>query len=232
MWYAQHPGRRTRQLVGDTSVALWVALWAALAVGAHRLVRLLARPGGGAAAGDARLDRAGDSAARVPFVGDRLEDALRGVAGAGGRLAGRGDGLLVDVAAAACAGLVFVVPTGFVLAVWLPRRLRWIRQAQAAHELAACEDGRELLALRSLMRPLDEVARTAAALPDSTPGSLAEGWREGDPDTLDALAEAELVRLGLDLRPVPYETAAPPVPAPAGPLAGSAGPEPLAAART
>ncbi|WP_338696454.1 hypothetical protein V2W30_13600 [Streptomyces sp. Q6] len=45
--------------------------------------------------------------------------------------------------------------------------------------------------------PLDEVGRTADALPDSTPGSLAEGWREGDPATLDALAEAELVRLGL-----------------------------------
>ncbi|RII08682.1 hypothetical protein DSC45_32385 [Streptomyces sp. YIM 130001] len=218
MWYAQHPGRRTRQLVGDTSMLLWVALWAALAVGAHRLVHLLARPGGGAAVGDSWPGRAVEAASNVPFFGERLQDALRGAAAAGGRLVGRGDGLLVDVAAAASAGLVFLVPAGLLLAVWLPRRLRWIRQAAAAYELAGCEDGRELLALRSLMRPLDEVARAATALPDSTPGSLAEGWREGDPDTLDALAEAELARLGLDLRPVAPGSPLTQVPAPSGPI--------------
>lgn len=76
-------------------------------------------------------------------------------------------------------------------------RLRWTRQAAAAHELAASDDGRELLALRSLLRPLDEVAATADAIPDATPGSLAEGWRNADPATLDALAEAELEQLGL-----------------------------------
>ncbi|MER5254104.1 hypothetical protein [Streptomyces sp. NPDC002855] len=90
-------------------------------------------------------------------------------------------------------------PLGDPLSSWLPRRLRWIRQAAAAQELAASDDGRELLALRALLRPLDEVARTAYELPGATAGSLAEGWRGGDPVVIDALAEAELVRLGLHI---------------------------------
>ncbi|MER7204996.1 hypothetical protein ABT363_46275, partial [Streptomyces sp. NPDC000188] len=117
---------------------------------------------------------------------------------------------------------LFVIPVGLMLTVWLPRRIRWTRQAAAAQELASTEDGRELLALRALLRPLDELAATAELLPaapggtpdqdpdpgvdpdldldvppDPGPGSLAKGWREADPVVLDALADAELQRLGL-----------------------------------
>lgn len=117
-----------------------------------------------------------------------------------------------------------MIPVGLMLTVWLPRRIRWTRQAAAAQELASTEDGRELLALRALLRPLDELAATAELLPAATggtpdqdpdvdpgvdpdldldvppdpgPGSLAKGWREADPVVLDALADAELQRLGL-----------------------------------
>ncbi|MDI3423807.1 hypothetical protein [Streptomyces luteolus] len=199
MWYAQNSGRRVRQLLGDTAVLLWTAAWAAAAMIAYRLAQHVARPvttpsahGRGSGSG---LGRFGRSAADMPLVGERLDAALRGVAGAGDRFDG-GQAVAQGLAAGG-AVLVFLVPVGLVLVLWLPRRLRWIRQAAAAYELAASEDGRELLALRALMRPLDEVSRTAKTLEDATPGSLAEGWREGDPETLDALADAELVRLGL-----------------------------------
>ncbi|MFD0511523.1 hypothetical protein ACFQ0Q_15430 [Streptomyces aureus] len=115
---------------------------------------------------------------------------------------------------------LFVIPVSLMLTVWLPRRVRWTRQAAAAQELAGTEDGRELLALRALLRPLDELAATAELLPAAPhetpdmdpdldpdpdldippgpgPGSLAKGWREADPVVLDALADAELQRLGL-----------------------------------
>lgn len=208
MWYAQNSGRRLRQLLGDAAVLLWTALWAAAALIAYRLAQLISRPvpgpgtghglGPGSGSGSG-FGHVGRSAARVPLVGERLDAALREVAGAGDRLAQAGDGsrAAVEVLSAVGAAGVFLLPAGIVLALWLPRRLRWSRQALAARELAASEDGRELLALRALMRPLDELARTATTLQDATPGSLAEGWREGDPETLDALAEAELVRLGL-----------------------------------
>ncbi|MFC7305543.1 hypothetical protein ACFQVC_15090 [Streptomyces monticola] len=203
MWYAQNSGRRTRQMIGDGAVLLWTALWAAVAMIAYRLVQMLSRPAEDVeTAGrsfSSGLTNAGTTAARVPLVGGKLDAALRNVAGAGDKLASAGDGGQTAVDALAAIGAVglFALPVGLVLALWLPRRLRWARQAAAAQELAESEDGRELLALRSLLRPLDEVARTASFLPDASPGSLAEGWRNGEPETLDALAEAELVRLGL-----------------------------------
>ncbi|MYT69681.1 hypothetical protein ACN2WE_14480 [Streptomyces sp. cg28] len=175
MWYAHQPSRRARQIIGDGAALLWVAGWAVVAVAAHRVL----------------------GAATRPRVG--LPGPLHGVARAGDRIvsaAPEGAGpvrLLVLLAALA----VFVVPVALLCALWLPRRIRWVRRAAAARDLANSEDGRELLALRALLRPLDEVGRTAEALPETTPGSLAEGWREGDPATLDALAEAELIRLGL-----------------------------------
>ncbi|MFP3991328.1 hypothetical protein U9R90_28450 [Streptomyces sp. E11-3] len=201
MFYAQSSSRRTRQMIVDGAVLLWAALWAAVAVTAYRLAQLLAQPAKGAEGSgfSAELTAAGATAARVPLVGGKLDATLRTVAGAGDRFATAGGGSqqAVDALAAAGAVALFVLPVGLALALWLPRRLRWTRQASAARDLATSEDGRELLALRTLMRPLDEVARTATALPDATPGSLAEGWRNGDPETLDMLADAELFRLGL-----------------------------------
>ncbi|MFE0138750.1 hypothetical protein ACFWY6_45545 [Streptomyces sp. NPDC059037] len=190
MWYAQNYDLRARQIAGDGAILLWIAFWSTAAVVTYRLACKFAFPAAGSAAS---APAPGSPAARLPLVGHRVDDALRGVANA----ADTGDPVIVRAAVTAGAVAVFLVPVGLVLGSWLPRRLRWTRQAAAAHELAASDDGRELLALRSLLRPLDEVAATADAIPDATPGSLAEGWRNADPATLDALAEAELERLGL-----------------------------------
>ncbi|MFD3560037.1 hypothetical protein ACFWVU_10230 [Streptomyces sp. NPDC058686] len=218
MWYAHNPGRRARQLLGDGAALLWTALWAAAALAAHQLVQ-----------------PASQSAAhrpRIPLLGSSVDGALRGVAHAGNRIVSAAPAPQGPAAAQALAVLgavaLFVIPVGLMLTVWLPRRIRWTRQAAAAQDLAATEDGRELLALRALLRPLDELAATAELLPtqpDGTPGedqdpdqdpdldleldleldvpptpgpgSLAKGWREADPVVLDALADAELQRLGL-----------------------------------
>ncbi|MCX4667225.1 hypothetical protein OG453_11225 [Streptomyces sp. NBC_01381] len=193
MWYAQNYGLRARQITGDGAILLWIAFWSTAAVVTYRLASKFAFPAAGSAASAPAPGSPGSPAARLPLVGHRVDSALRGVADA----ADTGDPVIVRAAVTAGAVAVFLVPVGLVLGSWLPRRLRWTRQAAAAHELAASDDGRELLALRSLLRPLDEVAATADAIPDATPGSLAEGWRNADPATLDALAEAELERLGL-----------------------------------
>ncbi|MET9497281.1 hypothetical protein [Streptomyces sp. NPDC006552] len=178
MWYAHRPGRRARQIIGDGAALLWIALWAGTAVTAHRLV-LAARP--------APHERAG-----LPLLGPRMTGTLHD---AGGRLADAAPAgpAPVQSLAVLVAVALFAVPVGLLCALWLPRRLRWTRQAAAARELAATEDGRELLALRALVRPLDELARFT----DAGPGRLAEGWREADPAVLDALADVELRRLGL-----------------------------------
>lgn len=216
MWYAQNSARRTHQLAGDAGVLLWTALWAAAAVTAYRLACLLALP--------RALQEHG---APIPLVGGRLDTAVRRVAGAVDAM----DPVAVRTAVAVGAVALFVVPVGLVLVVWLPRRVRWVRQAGAARDLAATDDGRDLLALRSLLRPLDEVAATASEIPDATPGSLAWGWRHGDPEILDALAGAELERLGLE--PPPREDGPAEVVEHQVELIGPAGPvdEPSADAR-
>ncbi|MEU6989544.1 hypothetical protein ABZ953_02635 [Streptomyces sp. NPDC046465] len=191
MWYAQNPARRTHQLAGDAGILLWTALWATAAVLTYRLACLLAVP--------RALQQHN---APLPLVGGRVDTALRRVADVVDAM----DPVAVRTAVAVGALALFVLPVGLVLAAWLPRRLRWVRQAGAARDLAASDDGREILALRTLLRPLHEVAATATNIAGATPGSLAEGWRNGDPQTLAALAEAELERLGLDLLPrVPEE---------------------------
>ncbi|WP_394434131.1 hypothetical protein [Streptomyces sp. SGAir0957] len=179
MWYAHQPGRRARQIIGDGAALLWIALWAGAAVTAHRLISLPDGP--------APHDRA-----ELPLLGPRMTGTLHE---AGGRLADAAPSGTAPVQALAvlAAAALFVVPVGLLLALWLPRRVRWTRQAAAARELAATEDGRELLALRALVRPLDELARFT----DAGPGRLAEGWREADPAVLAALADVELRRLGL-----------------------------------
>ncbi|MFG2523639.1 hypothetical protein [Streptomyces sp. NPDC048527] len=214
MWYAHNPGRRACQLLGDGAALLWTALWAAAALAAHRLVQPSSPPAA--------------HRPRIPLLGSSVDGALRGVAHAGNRIVSAAPAPQEPAAAQALAVLgamaLFVIPVGLMLTVWLPRRIRWTRQAAAAQDLAATEDGRELLALRALLRPLDELAATAALLPaqpdgtldrdqdqdqeleldpdldvppETGPGSLAKGWREADPVVLDALADAELQRLGL-----------------------------------
>ncbi|MET7538519.1 hypothetical protein [Streptomyces sp. NPDC005507] len=218
MWYAHNPGRRARQFLGDGAALLWIALWAAVALAAHRLAQLASQPA--------------QHRPRIPLLGSSVDGALRGVAHAGDRIVSAAPAPQGPAAAQALAVLgavaLFVIPVGLMLTVWLPRRIRWTRQAAAAQELAGTEDGRELLALRALLRPLDELAATAELLPAAPhetpdpdldpnlapdpdldldpdldvppgpgPGSLAKGWREADPVVLDALADAELQRLGL-----------------------------------
>ena len=78
MWYAQNPGRRTRQLAGDAAVLLWTALWTGAAVVAYRLACLLTRPAPEAPPRPSATPR------RLPLVGDRVDAALRAVADAAG----------------------------------------------------------------------------------------------------------------------------------------------------
>ncbi|CAM5691799.1 hypothetical protein SALBM135S_02624 [Streptomyces alboniger] len=182
-------------------VFLWTALWVTAAVIAYRTAGSLALP-------RALQERR----APFPLIGGPVDTAVRRVTDAVDAM----DPVLVRVGVAVGALALFVVPVGLLVVVWLPRRLRWVRQAGAARNLAASDDGRDLLALRSLLRPLDELALTASEIPGATPGSLAWGWREGDPEIVEALAGAELERLGLRPSPPVGREAAPA--RPAGPV--------------
>jgi hypothetical protein len=86
-----------------------------------------------------------------------------------------------------------VVPILFVVLLWFPLRVRWIRRATAASRVRKSPAGRDLLALRALAtQPLSKLAKLG---PD-----VAESWRASDDSTVDALAALELKSLGLRQR--------------------------------
>ena len=184
--YAETPARFARQAAADVAAALFLllAVWVALEV--RDGVLLLRAPGDGlTTAGDAiggAFASAADSARRVPLVGDDLAGALgTGTkAGAGLAEAGRRQVEAVLTLAFWLTAALIAVPALAVALIWLPPRLRFVREATAAARLRASGDsGRDLLARRALVTlPLTRLSRL--------------DW--DDPDTLAAL---ELHRLGL-----------------------------------
>ncbi|MFG2340980.1 hypothetical protein [Streptomyces yangpuensis] len=196
--YAQTPARRSRQILADLIAVLLIAaaVWFALAV--HDAIMLLAEPGRKVeSSGDslaAALDDAGETASRVPLVGDLLKTPFRSAADAGSGLADAGQSLqdiVGQVAFLAALGLI-VVPVAFVLLLWLPLRLRWIRRSATIRRLLDAPGGTDLLALRALTGPPGDLA----AIP-APPGGLADAWRRGDRQAISALSEITLRRAGL-----------------------------------
>jgi hypothetical protein len=196
--YAERLPTAIRQLLTDIVVIVWVYLWIRAGLWVHDIVEKLAIPGrkmqtaGGGIADN--LADAGSKVNRVPLVGDQLVKPFNGAADAARSLAdaGRQTQGIVDQIALVLAILAVAVPLGLVLFLWLPLRLRWMRRAAIATTVRGEPAGRDLLALRALAsQPLDKLARLG---PD-----IAQSWRNGDPDAVDALAELELRRLGLSV---------------------------------
>ncbi|WP_046780155.1 hypothetical protein [Streptomyces yangpuensis] len=196
--YAQTPARRNRQILADLIAVLLIAVAVRFALAVHEAIMLLAEPGRKVeSSGDslaAALDDAGETASRVPLVGDLLKTPFRSASDAGSGLADAGESLqdiVGQVAFLAALGLI-VVPVAFVLLLWLPLRLRWIRRTAAIRRLLDAPGGADLLALRALTGPPGNLASIPAP-----PGGLADAWRRGDRQAISALSEITLRRAGL-----------------------------------
>ncbi|MFE3939875.1 hypothetical protein ACFXPJ_40565, partial [Streptomyces goshikiensis] len=87
---------------------------------------------------------------------------------------------------------LIVVPVVFVLLLWLPLRLRWIRRSATVRRLLDAPGGADLLALRALTGPPGELSTVPAPQ-----GGLADAWRRGDRQVIAALSEITLRRAGL-----------------------------------
>ncbi|SNY34919.1 hypothetical protein [Paractinoplanes atraurantiacus] len=194
--YADRIPTAVRQLITDIVVVIWVYLWVRAGLWVHDMVEKLGVPGaklesaGGGIADN--LADAGGKVGKVPLVGDQLVKPFTGAADAARNLAeaGRQQQEIVDQMAVIMALAAVAVPLALVLFVWLPLRIRWIRRAGVATSVRNDPAGRDLLALRALAgQPLNRLAKMG---PD-----IAQSWRNGDPEAVDALAELELSRLGL-----------------------------------
>ncbi|MGI5148212.1 hypothetical protein ACQEVC_17860 [Plantactinospora sp. CA-294935] len=200
-FYADRVPTAARQLLTDLLVVAWIYLWIRAAMWLHDLVQKLAVPGEkleGAGGGLAdNLADAGGKIGRVPVVGDELTSPFEKAAGAARAMAdaGRDQQELVGELALALSLTLLVFPLGVVLLGWLPLRVRWMRRAGAARALRSAPAGRDLLALRALAnQPIRKLTRID---PD-----VAQAWRRGDAEAVDALAALELRALGLRAAPV------------------------------
>jgi hypothetical protein len=196
MPYAATPGRALMQAWADLMVALWLVLWFIIGRVVHNAIAAFGEVGrkveSGANGIAGNLDSAGNSAAKIPLVGDNVRSPLRAAGGAARDLADAGHGL--DQKAATLAiilSLAVAIPPALAVFVpWLLLRLRFARRAGAAAELARTPGGDRLLALRALTnRPLTRVLMVG--------DDPVEGWRVGDPEIIRRLAALELRSVGL-----------------------------------
>ncbi|MBT1185945.1 hypothetical protein HET69_18540 [Streptomyces sp. CJ_13] len=196
--YAQTPARRTRQVLADLIAVVLIAAAVRFALAVHGAIMMLAEPGrkvesSGEGLATA-LDDAGATASKVPLVGDLLEKPFQSAADAGTGIADAGQSLqdaVSQLATLATLALI-IVPVAFVLLLWLPLRLRWIRRSATIRRLLDAPGGADLLALRALTGPPGDLSTIPA--PE---GGLADAWRRGDRHVVAALSQITLRRAGL-----------------------------------
>ena len=79
--YATSPARLTAQLVSDLLVAAWITVWVLVGLAVHHAIAAIAAVGtqvkDGANGISDNLGSAGDSADRIPLVGDAVSTPLR-----------------------------------------------------------------------------------------------------------------------------------------------------------
>jgi hypothetical protein len=194
--YADAPVRRTRQLLGDVILVLWVLLWLRLANVVHDATLALAAPGRKiAAAGNGlagKLRDAGSAVGDVPLVGDKVRSPFDGAGHAADQIAAAGTAQVEAVQHLAFwLGItVGALPILLVVLVYLPLRWRFVREASAGQRFIDSSADLDLFALRAMSRqPMHRLARIS---PDPV-----RAWRDGDADVVRALAVLEMKEAGL-----------------------------------
>jgi hypothetical protein len=196
--YADTTARRTRQLLADVAMLVWLAVWVWAGRQVHDVVLRLRGPAdslqsAGTSVHDS-LSGAGAEAGRIPVVGADLQRWLDGAASSGTRLRGAGQSMAsgVESLAAWLGWSTALVPILTVGVLWLWLRARFVRRATAAQRFIDANEDLDLFALRAMVRqPMTELARIS---PDP-----AGAWRRGERDVILALAALELHDEGLRL---------------------------------
>ena len=200
--YADTPARRTRQILSDVLMLLWIGLWVYAGRQVHDIVDRLRAPADSiTSAGQSvngALTGAGDQAGQIPLVGDQLKTWLTQAAGSGTTLQAAGTSMAdtVDQLARGRGLAAARVPSGVVVAlvVWLYVRIRFVRNAMQSQRFIDAGEDLDLFALRAMAtQPMRALARVS----DDPAGA----WRRQDRDVIRSLALLELRDRGL--RPPP-----------------------------
>lgn len=207
--YADAPARRLGQVASDIALLLWVVAcgWAGLAV--HDATRALAGPGEqlerSASGMGSGLRDAGSALDDVPFVGGAVSSPFERAAGGADDLrdAGRATVEAVERLADVLGLVVVVVPVLVALAIHLPRRIRFVREARAGARFVDAGEDLDLFALRALAhQPFSALARVS----DDPAGA----WRRRETEVVTQLALLELRAAGLRPRRSPVAQGAGP----------------------
>ena len=194
--YADSPARRTRQIIADLLVVLWLVFWVWAGWSVHESVQELTTPAERtrtAATGLAgSLRDTGDSLGGIPLIGDTAARPLDDAAGHAEDLAdssARGVDSINSLALKLGLGIA-LTPLLIVLAFFLPPRVAFIRDATAGQRFVDSTHDIDLFAMRALAhQPLHLLARIS---PDP-----AGAWRARDARVVAQLAALEMHDVGL-----------------------------------
>jgi hypothetical protein len=194
--YSTRPGRLAGQIFGDLFVLAWTVIWAGIGIFVNQMIAVLAIPARETARTAAKLmdnmRDAAEQAARVPGVGEDLRRPFDAASVSLSNLIASANEQVASIERLALIGgwVVFGIPLAMVLALWLPRRIRFYRQARASQRFLDSSADLDLFALRAMaLQPL----YVLAAISDDP----VKAWRTGDRRVIDELAAIELRRNGL-----------------------------------
>jgi hypothetical protein len=196
--YAKRPAKMIGQLVGDGFVVVWTIGWGIVAIFVHKVIEVLAAPARETARTAMRLAEnfreAAAEAAKVPVAGEQLRRPLDSASVSLGTLIQSANEQVASIERLALlvGWLVFLIPVTIVIAFWLPRRIRFYRQAHASQVFLDSLADLDLFALRAMAaQPLYVLAEIS--------DDPVQAWRSGDREVINKLAEIELRRNGLQL---------------------------------
>ena len=196
--YSARPGRLAGQIFGDLFVRGWTVVWAGIGIFINQVIAVLAIPARETARTASKLmdnmHDAAEEAARVPRVGEDLRRPFDAASVSLANLIASANEQVASIERLALIGgwVVFGIPVAMVVALWLPRRIRFYRQAKASQTFLDSTADLDLFALRAMAsQPL----YVLAAVSDDP----VKAWRSGDRRVIDELAAIELRRNGLRL---------------------------------
>lgn len=195
--YAELPALRSRQAVFDLLLVAWCWAWIRLGMYMNDLVEKLSAAGRMLiGAGEDLEDTASSvqgTVVRVPVLGRFLKERFDGLVGVGQSLQDSGNSQVdtVNTLSMWIGIIVALLPILLALAVWLRRRVGWIRDASTAARLREDPENLYLFALRAISnRPLTELRSNQAR-------QAIRAFHAGD---YAPLARMELEQMGLRYR--------------------------------
>lgn len=194
--YSTRSGRLAGQIFSDLFVLAWSIGCGVVALLVNQVVAAVAVPARETARTATRLmdnmRQAAEQAGRVPAVGEDLRQPFDAASDTLGNVVASANSQVesIERLALVAGWLVFLIPVALVVALWLPRRVRFYRQAKASQAFLDSTADLDLFALRAMAsQPLYVLAGVS--------DDPVRAWRDGDREVIDALAEIELRRNGL-----------------------------------